>query len=71
MTNADITGLLAQLESQQTKVSTILDMVDSGFSSELIRAALEELHSKAESLKYGFSAYEEPYLKENGLSSLN
>lgn len=65
MTNTDITGLLAQLETHESKVSTVLDMFDSGFDAQLVRAALEELYVSAESLKLGVSAHEEPYRSAN------
>lgn len=65
MTNKDITGLLAQLETNEYMISVVLDMVSNGFSSSLIQQALEELHSSAESLKLGLSAFEEPYYSKN------
>lgn len=58
MTNPDITGLLNQLEIHEQKTCALLSMVDGNYSLSLIRAALEELHTSAESLKLGVSRFE-------------
>jgi hypothetical protein len=60
MTNTDITGLLNQLEIHEQKACAVLSMIDGNYSLSLIRAALEELYTSAESLKLGVSLFEKP-----------
>lgn len=68
MTSLNITVLLNDLEKNERKALALLDMVDGGFSLEVIRAAIEELCDSSESLKLGCSAYEEPYYTMNKLN---
>lgn len=64
MIKIDITVLLEDLKKNKDRASALLSMIDSGFDIELIRAAIEELHSESESLKLGYSIYEKPFCNE-------